>query len=92
MSSEPGSGPCLVDVVDVVGGDGQHGSLDTGDLLGKPEVFGQSDVSGHWASRSSSSLSRSSSLRARSVKSLSARTRSISSARDSTISALTLVP
>lgn len=69
-----------------------NGCFDTRHLFREPEVLGQADVAGHRASRSSSSLSRSRSVRARAVKSLSARTRSISAARDSTMRAFTLVP
>ncbi len=70
----------------------ERGCVDASDLLGEPEVLGQADVSSHLASRSSNSLSRARSVRARSVNSWSARTRSISAASESTISAFTLVP
>jgi hypothetical protein len=56
---------------------GEYRRLGASDRFRQPEVFGQADVSGHWARRSSSSLSRARSLRARAVKSSSARTRRI---------------
>src|SRR5713101_4602499 len=52
--------------------------LSAGDLLSELEVLSKADVSGHRARRSSSSLSRWMSSRARLVNALSARTRSIS--------------
>lgn len=86
-----GSAQCRLSQIDAARLHQVHGSI-AGDLLSKPEIFGQAEISGHRASRSSSSLSRSSNLRARPVKSLSSRTRSTSLARESTMSVFTLVP
>ncbi len=71
---------------------GEGVGVNAGDLLGEPEVLGQRDVAGHFARRSNSSRSRSSSRLARLVKSSSPRTRWISALSASTMSALTLVP
>src|SRR5450631_352408 len=71
---------------------GEHGCVDAGHLLGEPEPLGKVDVSDQRASRSRSSLSRSSSFLAREVKSLSERTLSISAVSESTMRLFRLVP
>lgn len=64
----------------------EGGCIDADHLLGEPEVLGEVEVSGYFARRSRSSLSRSRRRLARWVKSLSARTRSISAESESTMS------
>lgn len=93
LVAEAGGGSVEGAVGEIKAGGSRKGSgINTGDLLGEPEVLNEVEVAGHFARRSSSSLSRSRRRLARWVKSSSARTRSISADSESTISWFTLVP